>query len=120
MESLYAAKDFAAFLRQELEGPRFGRGAKSSLAHFLGVQSSLVSLALSGAQAFSLEQGLKITEFLGLAPAEATFALLLLQRDRAGSRALSAHFQAQIDLQLEERRRTHTRIRSAAAAKLSE
>lgn len=119
MKNLYDSPSFIAFLRQELDGKRFGRGAKSKLAEHLGVRPSLVSLALSETQGFSLEQGLKVAGFLGLDADEREFLLLLLQRDRAGSHALKLHFQGLIDRRIADRNKIRGRVRSAQG-KLSE
>lgn len=62
------------------------------MAKALGVHSTLVSQVLNGDKDFSLEQALLASEHVGLSGMESEYLLALVQRERAGSAKLRAHF----------------------------
>lgn len=94
---LATAKNYKQFINQTLENPLYGRGAKTRLAKYLNVQSSFISLVLSGPQDFSADHAIKIAEFLKLDSSEKEMFMTLLQRDRAGTSALRHYYQQQLD-----------------------
>jgi uncharacterized protein (TIGR02147 family) len=96
MAQIYQAKGYREYLREELDSPALGRGARSRLADHLGVGLSLISIVLAGKQNFSLEHAFRITEFLGLGPRESEYFILLVQWERAGSENLRHLFHTQI------------------------
>ncbi len=111
MKKPFDAQTHHELIRNELESERFGRGSQATLAEHLGLKASFISTALSGKQDFSLEHGIPIAEFLGLKDLEREFLLLLIQRDRAGTKPLKSHFQEKIDKLLNRASRTPARIK---------
>ncbi|MBS1957832.1 MAG: TIGR02147 family protein [Bdellovibrionales bacterium] len=89
-------------MNKMLENPLFGRGAKTRLAEFLGVQGSFISLVLSGKQEFSADHSIKIAEFLKLDETETGFFMTMVQRDRAGTPKLKRYYQQQLDRTIKE------------------
>ncbi|MEA9354709.1 TIGR02147 family protein [Bacteriovorax sp. PP10] len=72
------------------------RGTRSELAEYLGCQSGYISQVLQGLSDFSLEQGMKITQFLQLSEEESHFFMLLLQLEKASTQMLKDYFKLQI------------------------
>lgn len=70
--------------------PRGGRGQFSQIAKAIGVHPVVVTQVLKGDRDFNEEQGLLLTEYLGLSPVETEYFLRLLARDRAGTKELKA------------------------------
>lgn len=96
--SVFEFSDSKAFLKAWIAGrPRRGHGEKSKIAAALGCHSAYVSQVLEHDAQFSFEQGAALTEYVGLGKEEARFYLLLLQRERAGTRSLKNFVTAQID-----------------------
>lgn len=88
-----------------------GRGQRSKLAKYIGCQNGFISHVLNGHVNFSLEQTLKVTDFLKLDQAEADFFMLLVQQERAGSVALKNYFKSQVDQILKKRSQIKERIK---------
>jgi uncharacterized protein (TIGR02147 family) len=98
---------------------RFGMGvlaeAKRSgvikeVAEALKVHSTYLSQILSGKSHLSQEQGLRFCAWARWSAAETDFFLLLLSRDRAGSKDLFDYFQSKISHILERRLQVRSRI----------
>lgn len=89
--------NYRVFLRSYLEKrPNRGRGEITKMAAFMGVHSTFVSQVLSGTKEFNMEQGFAAAEYLEFSKAERDYFLLILQRDRAGTKNLKKHFDEQI------------------------
>ena len=87
-------QDYRTCLRQFLDrGPR---GTKLALARALRCQPGFVTQILKGEKQLSLEQALGFTSFAGLEGAEKEYFLLLVQKDRAGTRELRDFFQVKL------------------------
>lgn len=78
-------------------------GVKGAMAKALRCQPTYVSQVLGGRGDFSLEQGEILADFFGLTEEEKHFFLLLLERDRAGTKSLEAYFTKQIEKVLHQR-----------------
>lgn len=97
MESVFEFDDYKSFLSAtESSRAHFERGFRSRLAEALGCQNAYISTVLNKEAHFSLEQGLKICVFLGLAGDERKFFLALVEHARAGTPELRAHFADEI------------------------
>ncbi len=102
-KEVFDFKHYKDFL-QHLVGPRSSRkGVKSAMARALRCQPTYVSQVLHGAADFSLEQAEKLAEFFGLTDEGRHFFLLLVQKDRAGTKALERYFAEQIEAVLARR-----------------
>ncbi len=111
MNKVFTAKTHNELVKIQLESERFGRGSQAALADHLGLKASFVSSVLAGRQSFSLEHGIPIAQFLGLKEIERDFLLLLIQRDRAGTKDLKSHFDTRIEKYLNRALRTPSRVK---------
>ena len=95
--------DYRPYLVEKLgvEGSR--TGLRKKLAEAIGVHTTFVSQVLKEKGDFSLEQGEAVNSFLSHTQDEGEYFLLLLMKDRAGTRELKKRFQDKIDLQRKER-----------------
>ena len=79
-------------------GPRNGRqGIRGAIARALNCQPTYISQILYAKAHLSLEQAEKLTKFFGFTADESHFFLLLVQRERAGTKELSSYFGTQIE-----------------------
>ncbi|MGE0632891.1 MAG: TIGR02147 family protein [Pseudobdellovibrionaceae bacterium] len=85
---LYKYNNYRRYLADLLDTEGFGRGSQAKLAKALGCGSSFISQVLKENHHFSLEQGQNVAAFLGLDGTEQYYFLLLIQLDKAGTRAL--------------------------------
>lgn len=92
------------------QSPQKGRGLRLKIAEHLNCQPAFISQVLNGAPHFSLEQGVRLSDFLKHTKAEARYFLLLLQSQRAGSEELRNFFQTEIDEILKNRTEVKNRI----------
>ena len=105
--SVFEFQDYRKYLRAFLESlPRKGYGGVNRVAGHLGVNSSLVSQILGGHKDFSLEQAQELCSFIGLSGVEADYFLLLVQKERAGTKKLKSYF----DEKIEEARRRSLKV----------
>lgn len=89
---------------EALVGPRSQRsGLRSSMAKALNCQPTYVSQVLYGNAHLSLEYGETLSDFLGHSREEKHFFLLLIQKDRAGTKALESFFNEELKTLLERR-----------------
>ena len=72
--------------------PKKGWGLSRKLAKFLNVNTSLISLILTGRQAFSIEQAYGVAKFFGWGKIESKYFLLMVQYERAGTEDLRQYF----------------------------
>jgi len=116
-KNLFSFATYKAFMRATFDQKGARSGFRKAAAAAMGCQTSYLSKVLNENAQLSLEQGVLLTEFLGLDELESDFFLLLLQKDRAGSRKLEFHFQKKIADTLE--RRSHIKNRIQTEAQLS-
>lgn len=77
--------------------PNEGRGFISKLAHYMGLNPSFLSQVIKGDKHLSLEQALKVTEYLSLNAQEKEYFLYLIQYERAGTVELQQFFSQKIE-----------------------
>ena len=115
MKSLFEHKDYKTYL-SERAGPKGARtGFRSGLAEAAGCNLTYVSQVLSGPRDFSLEQAEQASAFLGHTPEERHYFLLLVQKARAGTKALEKYFEEQLDGVRASRLQLKNRIAPGAA-----
>ncbi len=73
-----------------------GRGQRAALASYLKCQPTYISHVLSGRADFSLEQMEAACRYFEFSAGSSHYALILLSRERAGSRPLRDYYQQQI------------------------
>lgn len=96
--SVFHAKSYKAFIHEWIKKtPTGGRGQRKLLADAVGCQTPYITHVLSGDYHFSLEQAEGCARWMGLNESETEFFLLLVMRERAGTRALKSVFERQIE-----------------------
>jgi uncharacterized protein (TIGR02147 family) len=95
--NLESIDSYCSFVREFLhrKSPK-QRGQIAKLAEHLGVHPTFVSQVLSGAKHFSLEQSFAVTTFFELTETEQKYFLLLVQKDRAGTKELRKYFENEL------------------------
>lgn len=105
--SVYDYKSFKKFLLDWIaQTPSNGRGQRKLMAQAMGCQTPFITQVLGGDYHFSMEQAEACTRWLGLSLAEAEFFILLVQKERAGTRSLENF----LDRQIQERREQATQL----------
>ena len=102
-KSIFDFSDYRAYLESKTGAGGTRTGVKASIAKTLSCQPTYVSQIIHGRANLSLEQAQTLNDFFSHSKEEALFFLLLVQKDRAGTRALVAHFQELIDEMLRKR-----------------
>ena len=114
--TVFEAKTHLNYLKHWISHqPRKGYGLKSKLAQVIGTQTGFVTQVFQGSANFSLEQGILMTEWMGMNEEESHFFLLLLQKDRAGSHTLKTHFQKQLENIRNQREDLSRRLKTKSA-----
>jgi uncharacterized protein (TIGR02147 family) len=97
MHIVFDYKDYIDYLSDRLEAFPQVRGSRAALAKFLGCQSSFVSQVLTRRAHLSREQAIRVTEFLELSHEERRFFMMLVDLERAGSKALEDFYRQEIE-----------------------
>lgn len=95
-KNVFDYKDYLSYFRAQLESAGL-RGRKGLLAQHIQVQPTYISQILQGKADLSLEQAELANSFFNHNLSESNFFLLLVQKDRAGTKRLKEHFQNQIE-----------------------
>lgn len=84
---IFEFTDYKRYLRKRIELlPARGRGEVSRMAKHLEVHTTMMSHVLKGDAHFSLEQTLKLADYLALNELETDYLVALVQWERAGDR----------------------------------
>ena len=110
MTSVFDFQSYKVYLRAYTGGPGRRSGIKSALATAIRCQTTYFSRVLNGNAQLSLEQAEALSLFLKHTDDEAHYFLLLVQKERAGTRSLHQYFQKQIDQILAKRMVLRERI----------
>lgn len=90
---IFSFEDYREFLRAYIESlPKRGWGFARKASEAMGLQAAHFSLALSGEKDFTLEQVLKLGEFLNFNELESEYLVEMVQFSRAGTAKLKEHF----------------------------
>jgi uncharacterized protein (TIGR02147 family) len=114
MISVFDFNDYRKYLLSALPTEGVGRGSRNRLAEQLNCQKGFVSQVLSGRSHFSLEHGMKVCRFLNLDPQEEEYFILLLHRERAGSKDLEKFYNKKIFEITQRRKQINERIQSSS------
>ncbi len=95
MKSIYEFLDYKAYINVTLA--QRGPGVRTRLANAASCQSGYVTHVLRGGAHFSLEQTQAVADFLGLNEEQASYLILLVSYERAGTVKLKKHFKNEID-----------------------
>ncbi len=92
-KAIFEYTSYKAFLKTQARA----RGRKTALSEAMGIQATYLSHVLHGKAHLSLEQGEALNRFLHHTDDESHYFLLLLQKDKAGTKTLETYFQKQLD-----------------------
>ena len=112
MESVFDFRSYRDFLKARLPTTGPSRGLRSKVAEHLGVKGAFISQVLGGKQNLSLEQAIKLADFLSMAPEEEDYLVLLVNFERAGSQRLQEHLEKKVRRIQESRKEIKSRIKS--------
>ena len=103
-KSIFEFSYYKAYLRYWLDHQiGKGRGLQTAMAKHMGCQTAYVSQVLKDQANFSLEQADSLNSFLQHDKDESEFFLLLVEKERAGTKSLKQRFVSQIDKILQQR-----------------
>lgn len=102
-KAIYEFRSYKEYLVSRAGGKRSRRGEKIAIAKAAGCQPTYVSQVLYGRAHLSLEQAERLNAHLHHTKEESLFFLLLVQKDRAGTKPLERFFQEQMDAILAKR-----------------
>ena len=93
---LFDADDYRIYLRNEIVNNGRGRGTQTKLAAHLNCQTSFLSHVLSERAHLSLEHAMSVSDYFAHTPLERKYFLLLVQKGKAGSKALTDYFENEL------------------------
>lgn len=95
--SVYEYKDYKRYIIDWIESsPNNGRGLRKSLADAIGCQTPFITHVLSGDYHLSAEQAEASSRWMGLNDTDTEFFILLVMKQRAGTKSLEALFSKQL------------------------
>jgi hypothetical protein len=96
--TIFNFSDYKRFLSDFIASqPKKGRGLVKALGEYLNVDPSAVSQVLSGDKDFTEEQGILLTQYVGLNEIESEYFMTLIKIERAGSTTLKKYYQKKRD-----------------------
>lgn len=101
---------YRKYLLFKLGAERSRTGLRKQLAEFIPVHTTFISQVMKGRADLSLEQGEAVNNFFEHTEDEAEYFLLLLLKDRAGTKTLKARFENKIKIMREQRLNIQNRI----------
>ena len=101
--TIYEYKNYKQFVLDWMDKtPQNGRGQRKLLAEALSCQTPFITHVLSGDYHFSLEQAEACSRYIELNESETEFFILLVSKQRAGTKSLENFFAKQISLKCEQ------------------
>lgn len=94
---IFDFKDHFSYLKAKVSQEAGSWGRKTQLSNYMGVQPAFLSQVLAGKYSLSLEQTDLANQFFGHSPEESDFFILLVSRDRAGTKSLQKFYTKHID-----------------------
>jgi uncharacterized protein (TIGR02147 family) len=115
---LFQFRSYREYLKHEFAGTGSHRGRRALLARALACQTSYLSQVLTDRAQLSLEHAIRTADFLDHTLAERKYFMLLVQKERAGSKELRTYFDD--ELSLLQKRRNEVKERINVRTSLSE
>jgi uncharacterized protein (TIGR02147 family) len=106
--NLFEFKEYKKYIRNQLKTGDFG--SQGVMAGSIRCQPAYVSQVLNGDAHLSLEQADLVNEFFHHGKEESHFFLLMVQKERAGTKSLKEYFQKQLDELLKKRTEVSHRL----------
>ncbi len=109
--NIYDYKSYKTYLNDYIKNlPYSGRGFKAKLAKELRIHTAYVSQVLNKDANFTLEQTIELSSILNFTNNEEEYFLLLVQKERSGSRNLEQYFNKQIDNFIDTQKKLKNRL----------
>lgn len=109
--NIFEFTDYKAFLKAYMANlPKRGRGQSRKLADHLGVSSVVISQVLKADRHFTPEQALLTAQFFALDSLSSNYLIDLVQKARAGTVALTRHYERRLEQLRNESRSLKTKI----------
>ena len=114
MKNIFEFEDYKEWIRSWIHSlPKNGRGQLAKMADAAQIFASSLSQVLSRTDKhLTHEQAILVADFMGLRQTELRYFLLLVQRDRAGSKRLQSEINEQIKETLQTRSKISNRLKS--------
>lgn len=109
-QEVFTFSHYKPYLSERLPTQGSHRGARSRLAERLRCKPAFITQVLNGEAHFSLEHAIEIDRFLQHSSDETRYFMLLVYKDRAGSRALEEFYSEQLELLRRERNQISSRV----------
>jgi uncharacterized protein (TIGR02147 family) len=101
--SIYEYKSYKQFILDWMSAtPNEGRGQRKLIAEAIGCQNPFITHVLSGDYHFSAEQAEASARYMGLSEADTEFFILLVLKQRSGTKTLENLFAKQISNRCEQ------------------
>jgi len=108
--SIYLFDDYRAYLNAWIETASQKRGLRARISEAANVHKTTLSQIFHGAKDFSLEQTIRVGQYLGLNQQESDYLVLLVNYARAGSPDLQESFRRQIEARQKEHNQLSHRV----------
>lgn len=109
--SIYEYKSYKKFILDWIDKtPNSGRGQRKLIAEAIGCQNPFITHVLSGDYHFSAEQAESCARYMGLNDEDSEFFILLVLKERSGTKSLENLFGKQISLRCEQHSVLKTRL----------
>lgn len=108
---IYNYNDYQSFLEAICDSKGKRSGFKTKMAKAVQVQSAYLSRVLNKKVNLNLEQGFRLSKFLGLGEKERAFLFLLIEKERAGTAELQDYFLHQIEEEAKKHNQIESRIK---------
>ncbi|MAE57479.1 MAG: hypothetical protein CME69_01285 [Halobacteriovorax sp.] len=109
--NIYEYQNYKKYLNDYIKNlPYSGRGQKAKIAKELRIHTAYVSQVLNKDANFTLEQTIELSALLNLTKSEEEYLLLLVQKERAGSKKLENYFLKQINSFVDNQKKLKNRL----------
>ncbi len=111
-QNVFDFNDYKSYLEAKAGRSGTRKGIKAAMAKALNCQPTYISQIIHNKAHLSLEQADELNHFFGHSQDESFFFMLLVQKDRSGTKKLKEFFQKQIDAATERRLNLSKRLGS--------
>lgn len=102
--------NYRSYLLEKMGGKQSRTGLRKKLAAYIPVHTTFISQVLQGHADLSLEQGEAVNSFLEHTEDEGEYFILLLLKDRAGTKNLKQRFESKVKAMRDQRMNIQKRI----------
>lgn len=110
MKNIFTFSSYFEFLNEFFLSQGARSGKKSSFSKHAGIQTAYLSQVLKRKVDLNLEQAQLACEYFEMSDKESHYFMLLVQKERAGTKALREYFQKQIDAEVQKNHNIKNRL----------